>query len=85
MIGSSRIFARSVGRTMSRNGSMSKVNTSSASSCCLRQSIRRTISKDLRSAAVNEVNSLRLVAVITGPEANIPRGWDDGIEDDDGG
>ena len=51
----------------------------------LRQNIRRNISNDIRCAALNEVNSLRLLSIFSGPEANLPRGWDDGIEDDDGG
>ena len=38
-----------------------------------------------RCALASEVSSLRFSAVVSGPEAGIPRGWDEGVDDDDGG
>jgi hypothetical protein len=38
-----------------------------------------------RAALATEISSLRFSAVVSGPEASIPRGWDEGVDDDDGG
>ena len=38
-----------------------------------------------RAALATEISSLRFSAMVSGPEASIPRGWDEGVDDDDGG
>lgn len=38
-----------------------------------------------RCALATEFSSLRFSALVSGPEAGVPRGWDEGIDDDDGG
>ena len=32
-----------------------------------------------------EASALRFAGLLDGPESGLPRGWDDGLEDDDGG
>lgn len=93
----SRILAKTLSRTVSRRccaANNSIINTTSTSTpmmnsmkkpTLLRQSIRRNMTKDIQCAALNEVNSLRLVSIFKGPETSLNRGWDSGIDDDDGG
>ena len=46
---------------------------------------RQYVAAATRCALASEVSSLRFSAVVSGPEAGIPRGWDEGVDDDDGG
>lgn len=46
---------------------------------------RQYVAAATRCALVSEISSLRFSAMVAGPEAGIPRGWDEGVDDDDGG
>ena len=46
---------------------------------------KQYVAATTRAALATEISSLRFSAVVSGPEANIPRGWDEGVDDDDGG
>lgn len=46
---------------------------------------RQYVAATTRCALASEVSSLRFSMVVSGPEAGIPRGWDEGVDDDDGG
>ena len=81
----SRFFARALVQTLSRRSNNNIISSASPVKVCLRQSVRRNISQDLRCAVMNEAASLRIIATVIGAEPNLPRGWDDGIADDDGG
>jgi len=57
-------------------------------------STRRSLSVDMRKRAISitawrvigvEASALRFGGLLDGPESGLPRGWDDGLEDDDGG
>ncbi len=51
----------------------------------LRQFVQRNVANDARYALLNEVASLRTIGLMRRSDENIPRGWDDGMDDDDGG
>lgn len=59
--------------------------SSESTSTPLRQFLRRNFAHDTRCAVMSEVNAARVTGLLRGVETNIPRGWDDGISDDDGG
>jgi len=46
---------------------------------------RQCMTNATRSALATEISSLRFSAIVSGPEAGMPRGWDEGVDDDDGG
>ena len=65
--------------------SSTKSFSSERTSTPLRQFLRRNFAHDTRCAMMSEVTAARVTGLLTVTETNIPRGWDDGISDDDDG
>lgn len=82
---SSRMFARAVGSGISRRSNNTTAKFIPSLKSPLRHTIRQNNTRNLRFASINELISTRLNAAIRGAETSIPQGWDDGIDDDDGG
>jgi len=76
------LITRTIGRVISQN--KRKTFPSSINTPRL-YSMHRNATQTFRLAVMNELNSFRIIACIRGPEMSLPRGWDDGLDDDDGG
>ncbi len=79
------MFARAVRSGISRRSNNTTAKFIPSLKSPLLYTIRQNTTKSLRFASMNELISTRLNASIRGAETSIPRGWDDGIDDDDGG
>jgi len=84
-IGRTTALGRSGCATTLMGTKMNKLSSSS-SSALSNEMRRKGILHTARAALLMEATSLRVMGLISGPEENLIRGWDAGVDaDDDGG